>query len=234
MPQFIFKRYEKKYLLSYEQYISALNMLSYNTVPDKYGESDICNIYFDTSDFKIIRRSIEKPIYKEKLRLRCYGTPNDDSKCFLEIKKKYKGIVYKRRVSSSYYDGYNFLTGILDNIPESQIKNEIEYFKKFYEYPKEKVNIFYRRLAFYDKNDKNIRITFDRDIKYRFYELDLKNGIYGKSLLPNDMVIMEIKTLGAMPLWIVKMLNELKIYPVPFSKYGNAYKQFIGGKNYDR
>ena len=209
-------------------------MLTYNTVPDKYGESNICNIYFDTPNFRIIRNSIEKPVYKEKLRLRCYGTPDDQSKCFLEIKKKYKGIVYKRRISSNYSDGYQYLTDKFDNIPESQIKDEIEFFKKFYEHPKEKADIFYRRLAFYDKEDCNIRITFDRDIKYRFYDLDLKNGIFGKKLLPEDKVIMEIKTSGAVPLWIAKMLDELKVYPVPFSKYGNAYIQFIGGFNYDR
>lgn len=234
LSQYIFKRYEKKYILNKFQYKDALNMLTFNTVADKHGESDICNIYFDTPDFRIIRKSIEKPVYKEKLRLRCYGVPQNDSKCFLEIKKKYKGIVYKRRICAEYEDGYNYLNNICDNVPDSQIKNEIEYFKRFYEEQIAKANIFYHRIAFYDKDDINIRITFDTDIKYRFYELDLKNGIYGKALLPENTYIMEIKTLGAIPLWLTKMLDELKIYPTPFSKYGNSYKQFIGGINYDR
>lgn len=214
--------------------MSALNILSYNTVPDKYGESDICNIYYDADDYRIIRKSIEKPVYKEKLRLRCYGVPEDNSKSFLEIKKKYKGVVYKRRIAASYEDGYAYLSDAYDSIPESQIKNEIAYFKQFYGNPSQKVNIFYKRLAFYDKDDQNIRITFDRDIKYRFYELDLKNGIYGKNILPEDKIIMEIKSLGAVPLWVSKMLDEIKAYPTPFSKYGTAYKQFIGGINYDK
>ncbi len=231
MPQYIFKRYEKKYLLNSSQFESALNMLSFNTQPDKYGKSDICNIYYDTPDFRIIRHSIEKPIYKEKLRLRCYGTPKNDSRCFLEIKKKYKGVVYKRRISCNYKDGFAFLENNYDILPESQIKNEIVYFKNFYENPTPKTDIFYKRIAFYDKFDKNVRITFDTDIKYRFYEYDLKKGIYGNTLLPPDKVIMEIKTLGAMPLWLSKMLNEIKAYPTPFSKYGTAYKQFIGGIN---
>ena len=114
MAQYIFKRYEKKYLLNTEQYNDALNMLSLNTVSDKYGESDICNLYFDTPDFRIIRKSIEKPVYKEKLRLRCYGKPSDKSTCFLEIKKKFKGVVYKRRIATDYIDGYNYLTNIYD------------------------------------------------------------------------------------------------------------------------
>lgn len=207
--------------------------MSPNTVPDKHGKSDICNLYFDTPDYRIIRASIEKPLYKEKLRLRCYGVPDDKSKCFLEIKKKFKGIVYKRRISADYKNGFAYLKNSYDNIADSQIKSEIEYFKNFYNHPKEKACIFYSRLAFYDKDDFNIRITFDQDVKYRFYELDLKNGIYGKKLLPDDRIIMEIKTLGAMPLWLSKMLEEIKAYPVPFSKYGNAYKKHIEGyENY--
>lgn len=223
LPQYIFKRYEKKYLLSSEQYNFLTDEIKKRTVPDKYGESDVCNIYFDTPDYRIIRASIQKPVYKEKLRLRCYGTPNDKSKCFLEIKKKYKGVVYKRRIMSDYLSGYNFLTGIKDEINPSQIKDEILYFKNFYNNLSPKMNIFYKRIALYDKDDYKVRFTFDKDIKYKTENLDLRNGISGEKIIPDNNVIMEIKTIGAMPLWTVELLNMAEIYPTSFSKYGTAY-----------
>lgn len=227
MYQYIFKRYEKKYLLDTKQYNEILKLISDNTVPDKYGESDILNIYCDTPDYRIIRTSIQKPPYKEKLRLRCYCTPEDNSRCFLEIKKKYKRVVYKRRISTDYKTGLLYINGNNPTLTESQIKNEIDYFRNFYSNPLPKVNIFYRRKAFYDKSDKNIRFTFDTALRYRDYEFDLKNGIYGKLILPEDKVVMEIKTLGAMPLWVSEILTRLKIYPTSFSKYGTAFTDMI-------
>ncbi len=227
MSQYIFRRYEKKYIISAQEAEEIINYLSYNTTPDKYGESDICNIYYDTDDYRIIRRSLEKPVYKEKLRLRCYGTPNDSDKCFLELKKKYKGVVYKRRIKVPYCDGFNYLADIEDNIPDSQIKREIEYFRSIFKGIKPSANIFYKRKAFYDRNDPNVRITFDGYIKSRNYDFDLKNGIYGNSILPEDKIIMEIKTLGAMPLWLSDILTEMQIYPTSFSKYGTAYTKTL-------
>lgn len=231
MAQYIFKRYEKKYLISLSQMEEIIKILSYNTVPDKYGESDICNIYCDTPDYRIIRTSIQKPVYKEKLRLRCYGTPDENSKCFLELKKKFKGVVYKRRIKVPFNDGLSYLKYEDDCIPDCQIKEEIEYFRKIYCEPSPVVDIFYRRKAFYDRCDNNVRITFDKDLFYRNYDLNLKNGIYGNRILPKEKVIMEIKTLGAMPLWIADMLDELKIYPTSFSKYGTAYTQMLENSN---
>lgn len=229
--QYIFKRYEKKYLLDKEKYLSVLQKISNKTIPDKYGDCDVCNIYYDTPDFRIIRASIQKPVYKEKLRLRCYGTPSQDSKCFLELKKKFKGIVYKRRISTEYEEVFQYLNGENIEIKSSQIKNEIDYFCQINPKIEPKINIFYKRKAFYDKADKNIRITFDRDLLYRTYDLDLKKGIYGESIIPNDVYIMEIKTLGAMPLWLCEILDELKIYPTSFSKYGTAYLKMLKQKN---
>lgn len=230
MYQYIFKRYEKKYILTLEQYNEVLKYISENTVPDKYGISDILNIYCDTPDYRIIRTSVQKPPYKEKLRLRCYGVPDGNRRCFLELKKKYKRVVYKRRISADYQTGFLYLTGENPPLPDSQIKREIDYFRDFYSNPTPKVNIFYKRSAFYDKKDKNIRFTFDTDLRYRDYDLDLKNGIYGKLILPNDRIIMEIKTLGAMPLWVSEILTRLKIYPTSFSKYGTAYTDMLEGR----
>lgn len=233
MFQTIFKRYENKYLLNEKQYSAVLETLKNNALPDKFGQSNVCSIYYDTPDKRIIRASIEKPIYKEKLRLRSYGIPQDGSDCFLELKKKYKGIVYKRRVLTSYQSGISYMNGDETAVKPSQIKSEIDYFKAYYGTLLPSVGIFYRRLAFYDEKDPNVRLTFDSDILFRDTELDLKNGIYGELILPDGMCLMEIKTAGAMPLWTADMLSRLKIYPASFSKYGTAYKNILINKNSD-
>lgn len=229
MIKTIFKRYEKKYILDERQYQAVLRATQKFTVPDKYGQSEVCSIYYDTPDRRLIRASQEKPVYKEKLRLRSYGVPKDSSDCFLELKKKYKGVVYKRRIVAPYSDGVAYMEGN-GELESSQIKNEIEYFKKYYGVLSPSVDIFYSRLAFYDAADPNVRLTFDSDILYRDYELDLKNGIYGERVLPEGLYLMELKTAGAMPLWTAEMLTRLKIYPSSFSKYGTAYKNILNKK----
>lgn len=230
MFQTVFKRYENKYLLNEKQYSAVLEALKVSAVPDKYGRSTVCSIYYDTPDKRLIRASIEKPVYKEKLRLRSYGVPSDSTDCFLELKKKYKGIVYKRRIVTPYSDGVSYMNGDETALKPSQIKNEIDYFKAYYGSLSPSVDIFYNRLAFYDKEDPTVRLTFDSGILYREYELDLKNGIYGERILPDGMYLMEIKTAGAMPLWTAEMLTRLKIYPASFSKYGTAYKNILSKK----
>lgn len=227
MFQTIFKRYEKKYLLNEKQYFAVLETLKNNALPDKYSKSTVCSIYYDTPDKRLIRASIEKPVYKEKLRLRSYGVPSNSTECFLELKKKYKGIVYKRRIVTPYSDVISYMNGDKNALEPSQIKNEIDYFKNYYGALSPSVDIFYDRLAFYDKEDPNVRLTFDSGILYRENEHDLKNGIYGEKILPDGMYLMEIKTAGAMPLWTAEMLTRLKIYPTSFSKYGTAYQNII-------
>ncbi len=95
--QNVFRRYENKYLLNDRQLEALKNSLSKYMAQDAHGSYTICNIYFDTDDFLLARRSLEKPKYKEKLRLRSYGVPKGSDQVFAEIKKKYDGVVYKRR-----------------------------------------------------------------------------------------------------------------------------------------
>lgn len=223
MYQTIFRRYEKKYLLNKEQYENFLKILTYNTVPDKYGKSTICNIYYDTPDYRLIRASIEKPVYKEKLRLRTYDVPDGSQNCFLELKKKYCGVVYKRRIKAPYNEGLSYLNGYSDKLNGSQIKNEIAYFRDFYDSLIPAMNIFYERTAYYDRTDQNIRFTFDSNILYRNYNTDLRSGIYGKKILNDNIHLLEIKTASSIPMWVSEMLSELEIFPVSFSKYGTAY-----------
>ena len=183
----------------------------------------MCNIYYDTPDYRLIRASIEKPIYKEKLRLRTYCVPQDGESCFLELKKKYRGVVYKRRIKATYTDGLSYMSGYSDTLNGSQIENEISYFRDFYSSLVPSMNIFYNRIAYYDRIDPNTRFTFDSNIIYRNYDTDLRNGIYGKKIFNGNIYLLEIKTAFSIPIWVTEMLSELKIFPVSFSKYGTAY-----------
>lgn len=233
--QTIFKRYEKKYLLNEEQYSALTAVIDNYMKVDQYGRHTICNIYYDTPDFYLIRKSIDKPVYKEKLRLRSYGIPDKDSKVFVELKKKYNGVVYKRRITMSLKDAYRYLSlGITTDT--SQIKKEIDYFMSYY-HPIPQMYIAYDRIAYFSESDPDFRITFDSDIRYRNDDLYLENGDYGEYLLEKGCHLMELKIAGAIPLWLTHALTELKIYPASFSKYGNIYKtQFVNGgiENYVR
>lgn len=229
--QTVFKRYEKKYIVTFEQAQNFLKLIEEYVVPDKYGKSTICNIYFDTPDFRLIRNSIEKPVFKEKLRIRSYGCPTAESNVFVELKRKYKGVIYKRRVDTPYIDAVNYL--LKKRRPEGhneQILNELDYFMSFYKKLQPAVSLFYDRIAFYSKDDKEIRITLDSNIRFRTKNFDLAKGSFGNSILEENKAIMEIKCLGAMPLWMSDALDELSVYPASFSKYGEAYKQIISPK----
>lgn len=227
MPSFtkVFKRLEKKYMLTCEQYEQLVNTLSGHIVPDKFGRSTINNIYFDTPDYRLIRASIEKPtVYKEKLRIRSYGAPGADSNVFVELKKKYKGIVYKRRVDMTYDQAIRYLYKREKPPEPSQVTAEIDSFLEFYGRLRPAVSLFYDRVAYYSKDDPELRLTFDTNIRFRNRELDLQYGDYGTVILDKNWYILEIKCIDAMPLWLTKELDRLKIYPATYSKYGTAYK----------
>lgn len=97
MAQEVFNRVEKKYLLDKDKTEKLMEKISGYIKSGKYPYTKICNIYFDTENNELIRRSIEKPLYKEKVRLRSYGVPNGKDKVFLEIKKKFKRSSYKKK-----------------------------------------------------------------------------------------------------------------------------------------
>ncbi len=222
-----FKRVEKKYLLTEEKYNALMERLTEYMQLDEYGLHTICNVYYDTDDYELIRTSIEKPMYKEKLRLRSYGVPGKDSKVFLEIKKKYDGIVYKRRIALTLEEAEEFLDNGGELKKEGQIENEIKYFVSHYN-PKGKMYIAYDREAYFGKEDSSIRITFDKNIRSRTSNIELEKGDAGEMLLNEGERLMEIKVAGAFPMWMAKMLSELEIYQTSFSKYGNFYKRMIG------
>ncbi len=223
-----FKRIEIKYLLTPTQELSLMNLIDFRLCKDAFCKSTISNLYFDTEDYQLIRASIEKPLYKEKLRLRSYETPINSSEVFVELKKKVDGVVYKRRLSLPYKKAISYLSGQQVSIGQSQIRKEIDWFMKRYSLSP-KAFISYDRLALKGLNDPSLRITFDRNILFRSNQLDLATGNHGCSVLEPDKTLMEIKMNSPMPLWLSMSLNELEIFPVSYSKYGNCYKSYIFG-----
>ncbi len=223
----IFKRVEKKYILTKEQFEGLMPLINEYMRGDEYGESTICNIYYDTPNYQLIRTSIDKPVYKEKLRIRTYGAPTEDTTTFVEIKKKYKGIVYKRRISMKYKDAIDFTCNGAPPKKDSQIAREIRWFIDYYRGTAPAMVITYERTAFFAKDDPNLRITFDKNLLWRDYDVDLTKGIYGNSILPDGCRLMEVKIPDSMPLWLAHKFDELKIYPTSFSKYGRAYATLL-------
>lgn len=229
--QYIFKRVEKKYILSKEQYEAILPGISEHMEVDRFKETSILNIYFDTPKDRLIQISIDKPVYKEKLRLRSYGVPKDKNHTvFLEIKKKFKKTVYKRRVSLTLEEADEYIkSGVFPERIKGNIPREIDYMVHYWDLSP-RVFIAYDRTAYFSKETEELRITFDRNIRSRYEDISFEKGDYGEMLLPDDIRIMEIKIPNAAPLWLVRLLSENGIYSQSFSKYGNVYiKKFLTG-----
>lgn len=230
----VFNRYENKYLISNEVCNAIQNELQKYMELDEYNKEmgfyTISNIYFDTKDNTLIRRSLSKPIYKEKLRLRAYGVPQKDSKVYLEIKKKYCGLVNKRRTTLRLDEAYEFIkTGIkpeLKDYMNRQVINEIDYILKIYDL-EPKLYLAYKRKALFSKENRDLRITFDTKIRTRREELRLENGDFGTALLEDELWLMEVKAESSIPFWLSNLLSEYRIYKTSFSKYGTEYKNFL-------
>lgn len=221
--QMIFKRYEMKYLLTRKQKEKILKAMEAYMELDAYGRSTIRNIYYDTENYRLVRKSLEKPVYKEKLRVRSYRAAGPEDEVFVELKKKYEGVVYKRRISMEEQQAESYLTGRCMSPKNTQITEEIDYFLQFYETLAPRVFLSYEREAYYTKEPGEFRVTFDENIIWRETDLSLGKGIYGTPILKPGQTLMEIKTPGGIPLWMVKVLSEESIRQTSFSKYGNAY-----------
>lgn len=219
-----FKRYEKKYLMNEKKYKMLRQAIEDKLKTDKYGKVTICNVYFDTPNYQLIRNSLEKPVYKEKLRLRSYGIPQDGDKVFVELKKKYKGIVYKRRAEMELSVAERYLYEMQPLAKPSQITKEIEWFIRLYKEVAPAMYISYNRIAMYGVENLELRVTFDSNILWRTEELRLEKGSWGNAILEEGYRVMEIKIPGAMPVWLSHILDELEIYPSSFSKYGVGYQ----------
>lgn len=224
--QDVFRRYEKKYMLSAAQYTALRQRLASRMQEDEYGQHTICNLYFDTEDFTLIRHSLDKPTYKEKLRLRSYGIPDARDTVFIELKKKVRGVVYKRRVGMPLCEAYRYLLSGLRPAADCQILREIDWFQRQYEV-RPRAFIGYDRIALFGKEDPALRITFDTAVRGRADRLDLTLGDQGALFMQQGARLMEIKIGEAMPVWLSRTLSACEIFPASFSKYGAYYQNYL-------
>ncbi len=225
--QMVFKRYEIKYLLDRKQKEKILEAMEPYMALDGYGRSTIRNIYYDTDTYRLVRKSLEKPVYKEKLRVRSYKAAGAEDEVFVELKKKYDGIVYKRRIAIAERQACAYLSGRSQAPVQTQITRELDYFLEFYQTLAPRVFLSYEREAYFTKEPSDFRVTFDESILWRETDLSLQKGVYGENILKPGQALMEIKTPGNIPLWMVKVLSEEGIRKTSFSKYGNAYETMM-------
>ena len=221
----IFKRFELKYLITKEQRDEIIWAMEPYMTADRFFHSSIRNIYYDTPNYRLIRQSLEKPVYKEKLRLRSYGRAAERDQVFLELKKKYEDVVYKRRLELPQVQAEYAILG-REALPDSQIGKEISAALQYYQELMPRVFLSYERDA-YHAFDSEFRLTLDDRIRYRTWELTLDSEPWGEDLLEQDKVLMELKIPDSMPLWMASLLSRLEIRKTSFSKYGAAYQKII-------
>lgn len=225
----VMKRYELKYYLNKSQLDFFMDKIKNYMKIDKYGLTSIASIYFDTPDYRLITKSIEKPKYKEKIRLRSYGLASPNQKTFLEIKRKCDGIVYKRRITLLEDEAFNLVVNKeIDG--KNQISRELEAFIETYLHLEPKYLIIYDRLAYF-QDDSDLRITIDMNPRYRTNDLNLHTSMDGIPLLDEKGAILEIKVQHSVPLWLSNILSEGKIYQTSFSKVGTAHKKELSKQN---
>ena len=223
-PIVVMKRYELKYILNQRQTEFFKEALQGHMALDQYGRTSIASLYYDTPDYRLIRTSVEKPPFKEKIRLRSYGLATKESPVFLELKRKAYGIVYKRRVQSTIPLVEKFFAGSGDVCAPGQINREITYFRDYYSVLVPACLIIYDREAYFEPGG-DLRVTLDFNPRYRSERLDLTVSMDGVSLLPEGSAILEIKVQQAEPLWLTSILDRGEIRKTSFSKYGEAYRQ---------
>ena len=230
--QMTFKRYEVKYMLTRRQRDLLIQAMAGHLVLDQFGRSTIRNIYFDTANYRLVRDSMEKPLYKEKLRIRSYQRATEDSTVFVELKKKYDGVVYKRRLSLPHREAMDALESGRPLPVDSQIGREIEAFRHFYgETLQPAMLLCYEREAYAPVDGNDFRLTLDENIRWRTNAMDLGGSAMGEMILPADCVLMELKSPGGYPLWMVDFLSRNQICKISFSKYGTAYQQMMAEQN---
>ena len=223
-PIVVMKRYEMKYIMSPEQTEYFKKSVEGHMKIDKFGLTSIASLYYDTPNYRLIRTSVEKPAFKEKIRLRSYGIATDTSPVFLELKRKAYGIVYKRRVQSTIPLVKKFFDCEGDICAGGQINREITAFRDYYQTLVPACMIIYDRVAYFQP-DGDLRLTIDHNPRYRYEDLDLRCSMDGTSLIKDGYTILEVKVQQAVPLWLSDILTKGRIYKGSFSKYGEAYRQ---------
>ena len=289
----VFKRVEKKYRIGAAERAAVEAAAGGPMAVDAYGRTRITSLYLDTPERSMIARSVEKPLYKEKLRLRAYGDaagvalmgafgagpivrepgglPLSDGEVetrvaaglqvpgaaaalpvFFGIKKKFKGIVYKRRLALTLPAALAFVSGLpyaqacarwplsdaalaaaaLSPVTR-QIARELEVAMDRWlplvpsmGIACDRVAWAYRPEMFQEREDdelfdSELRITFDDCLEY--LDCHCFHSPW-RPIIESSESVMEIKSAGSYPPWLVEVLSAERIYPASFTKYGNAYQ----------
>jgi hypothetical protein len=223
-----FTREEIKYQITSK--IADILMCEFNKrlTPDMFPKYKVHTIYYDNDNDGIITHSIQKPvIFKEKLRLRFYENNNVLNPFgYFELKRKYDGTVYKKRIKLSPSQAEELLQGksALEVLDETQISIEILAFLKRTN-AKPKIYIGFERHAYEEKPEMDLRVTLDTDIASRRKGLGLRSSTLDVPLFLGKTFVLEIKSSLAYPMWLAELLSKHKIYPIPFSKWGAIYEK---------
>jgi hypothetical protein len=220
------KRFEQKYILNQSQYYEVLGFLGEFVREDEFGLSTVYSIYYDSDDFKLSRSAVDNSVFKEKLRLRCYGVPIPGDAVYWELKKKLRGVTYKQRISAAFDNSGVYLDIAAINGRTDYTYHEINWLAETYK-PHPKFMICYERQAFQGIEDDRFRLTFDTNVLWRSTDLDFSGGFYGTPLCGENEYIMELKTCDAIPMALSRHLTRLKIFPVSFSKYKLTYFHYV-------
>ena len=227
----VMQRYELKYLPDRGQTAFLISRLRGHMEQDRYGMTTIASLYYDTPDFRLIKTSLDKPAFKEKIRLRSYGPAGEGSPVFLELKRKASGIVYKRRVQTTIPEVRDFFSGTDGLFADRQISRELNWFRDYYRPLRPACLIICDRVAYFEPGG-DLRLTIDFNPRYRMEgRLNLADSMDGILLRPEGDTILEIKVQGAMPLWLTAILDEGQIYRNSFSKYGEAFRRREDGRS---
>ncbi|WP_241157357.1 polyphosphate polymerase domain-containing protein [Adlercreutzia sp. ZJ242] len=307
----VFQRVEKKYRVSAWQRRCVEEALREFMEPDAYGVTRVTSVYWDTPSRSLIARSLEKPLYKEKLRLRAYGIAagkalastflaagaasgapaahaadgalprlaschlgrsarrgaegsgpervtaaslaaaspafaSSAALVFVELKKKYQGVVYKRRVGISLAAAQAYLSGMpyeqaceafpLDDAAlaaESlsarsvQIAREIDAMRARHAQLSPSMGIACDRVAWLPRAEHavglgELRVTFDSALSCLDGAAACGRRGSWEPVIDNAESVMEIKGAGPLPLWLAAALSGAQAYPTSFSKYGAA------------
>ena len=210
MVQMTFKRYEIKYLLTDEQRGRLAREMESRMVADEWGPSTVCNVYYDTPSHLLVRRSAEHPDYKEKVLIRSYGIAHEGDPVFVELKKKFDGVVYKRRASMEAGRAQALLAGQGD--PHDQIERELDFTCRRYGGLVPSFYSGYDREAFYARDDREFRMTVDRRVRSRTHDMVLTATDEAEQFLDDGLSLLEVKAAGAIPLWLVRFFSAERIY----------------------
>lgn len=220
--QMVFKRTEAKYLLTHAQRSRLERRMARQMEPDQFGPSTVRNLYLDTPTFLLARRSLDHPLYKEKVRVRSYRPAGPGDRVFLELKKKCEGVVYKRRCTCELEEALGLCA--CRRPPVGQVEREIAFTAQREGGLFPVAYLAYDREAFYAPHDRDLRMTFDRRVRARWERLSLSDDA-GEWVLGQGLNVLEVKTSKAMPLWLVSYLSGEGLRKTTFSKYGMAYRQ---------